>query len=74
MCFRSGLKSRLFSELKAQGDPRMLGQGDEFDRYEHANKGHVNFYERFMRGEDFKTGWVNDTDYEPRTPTTLKVQ
>ena len=71
---QAGLKSRLFSELKAQGDPRMLGQGDEFDRYEHANKGHVNFYERFMRGEDLKTGWVNDTDYEPGTPITLKVQ
>ncbi len=60
------LKSRLYSELKAQGDPRMFGQGDVFDRYEQANKGHVGFYERFMRGEKLKAGWVNDADFEPR--------
>ncbi len=63
---RSALKSRLLTELKAQGDPRMLGFGEEFDRYEHANKGHVGFHERFMRGEKPKAGWVNESDFEPR--------
>ena len=58
---RAALKSSLFTELKAQGDPRMTGQGDVFDRYEHANKGHVGFYEKFMRGEKLKAGWVNTT-------------
>lgn len=64
---RATLSSELTAELKAQGDPRIIGDGTIFDRYEHANKGHVGFYERFMRGEKLKTGWVNDTDYE-KTP------
>ena len=63
---RAALKSLLFSELKVQGDPRMSGGGDVFDRYEHSNKGHVGFYEKFMRGEKMTTGWVKESDYEPR--------
>ena len=63
---RIALKSRLFSELRSQGDPRMFGRGDVFDRYEHANKGHVGFYERFMRGEKLKAGWVSDGDFEAK--------
>lgn len=61
------LKLLLFSELKAQGDPRMFGEGDVFDRYPHANHGHMGFYEKFMRGEKLKAGWVNGTDFEART-------
>jgi arylsulfatase A-like enzyme len=61
---RDALSAKLTAELKAQGDPRIVGDGSIFDRYEHANKGHVGFYERFMRGEKLKTGWVSDTDYE----------
>jgi hypothetical protein len=63
---RAALKSRLFSALRTQGDPRMFGQGDVFDRYEHADKSHVGFYEKFMRGEKLKAGWVNESDFEPR--------
>ena len=69
---RETLKSRLFAELKAQGDPRLFGQGEVFDRYEHANKGHVGFYERFLRGEKLTTGWVHESDYEPQAPATIK--
>ena len=33
----------------------------------------VGFYERFMRGEKVKAGWVNESDFEkavvPQTPT-----
>ena len=68
---RTTLKRRMFAELKQQGDPRMTGQGEVFDRYEHANKGHVRFYERFMHGEKIKTGWVNETDFDP-LPDTIK--
>jgi N-sulfoglucosamine sulfohydrolase len=50
--------------LKAQGDPRMFGQGALFDRYPHSNTAHVNFYERYMKGEKLKAGWVADTDFE----------
>lgn len=60
---REQLKSRLFAELKKQGDPRVTDGGD-FDQYPHANPGHVNFYERLMRGEKLKAGWVNESDFE----------
>ncbi|MCE9607499.1 MAG: sulfatase [Planctomycetia bacterium] len=29
----TALRDKLFAELRAQGDPRMLGEGDRFDRY-----------------------------------------
>ncbi len=61
-----GLKAQLHAELKAQEDPRMEGRGDVFDKYPHANKGHVGFYERFMRGEALKAGWVAPTDFEKK--------
>jgi hypothetical protein len=62
---KSALQSQLHGELREQGDPRMEGNGHIFDEYPHANPGHVGFYERFMKGERPKTGWVNDSDYEP---------
>jgi len=60
----AALKAQLHAELKQQGDPRMEGKGDVFDKYPHANKGHVGFYERFMKGEPLKAGWVKETDFE----------
>jgi arylsulfatase A-like enzyme len=62
---RTTMSAALTGKLQAQGDPRIIGDGGIFDRYEHANKGHVGFYERFMRGEKPKTGWVKESDYEP---------
>ena len=62
----AALKAQLHAELKQQGDPRMEGKGDVFDQYPHANKGHVNFYERFMKGEPLKAGWVKETDFEKK--------
>jgi len=62
----AALKAQLHAELKAQGDPRMEGKGDVFDKYPHANKGHVGFYERFMKGEPLKAGWVKETDFEKK--------
>ena len=58
----------MFAELQRQDDPRMSGQGDVFDKYPHANQGHVGFYERFLRGEKLRTGWVKDTDFEKLPP------
>lgn len=58
------LAATMESELKAQGDPRMFGEGAIFDRYLHAAPANVGFYERFMRGEPVKAGWVNPTDFE----------
>lgn len=65
---RAALTNVLFTELKRQGDPRVSGQGDLFDRYPHASPAHVGFYERFMKGERLKTGWVNETDFEKPVP------
>lgn len=57
------LRDQLFAELKQQGDPRMFGKGDTFDRYAPTNGAH--FYEDFMQGKKPNAGWVNDTDFEP---------
>jgi hypothetical protein len=61
---RAALKAAMYAELKAQGDPRMFGQGDVFDKYVHSNTPHVGFYERYMKGEKLQAGWVNPTDFE----------
>ncbi len=61
----ASLREALFTELRQQGDPRMFGQGAVFDAYPHANRGHTNFYERYMRGEPLRTGWVSATDFDP---------
>ena len=60
---KNKLREQLFAELKEQGDPRVLGQGDIFDQYEPASAG-KDFYERFMAGEKVKAGWVNPTDFK----------
>ncbi len=67
---QSSLREEMLAELRQQGDPRVVGDGAIFDRYEHANRGHVGFYERFQRGEKPATGWVRASDYEkePLTP------
>lgn len=62
----AALKAQLHAELKAQGDPRTEGKGDVFDKYPHANKGHQNFYERYMKGEPLKAPWVKETDFEKK--------
>ena len=61
---KTKLRVQMERELKAQNDPRMFGRGDVFDKYEYANPGQRNFYERLMRGEKLKANWVNETDFE----------
>jgi arylsulfatase A-like enzyme len=58
------LRRQMERELKAQGDPRMFGKGRVFDQYQYANPEQRTFYERFMRGEKLKAGWVNESDFE----------
>lgn len=62
----TALRTQLHQELKAQGDPRMEGQGEVFDRYEHSNKANAGYYEKFMRGEPVNAPWINPTDIEPK--------
>lgn len=56
------LKAILIAELKKQNDPRMFGNGAIFDDYKPDRN--ANFYERYMRGEKVKSGWINNTDFE----------
>jgi arylsulfatase A-like enzyme len=58
------LKEQMYTALKAQGDPRMFGNGHIFDEYEYAQENMKGFYERYMAGEDMKAGWVNESDFE----------
>ena len=58
------LKEELFARLTEQEDPRMLGQGDVFDRYPHAHERTRNFYERYKSGEKLVPGWVEPSDFE----------
>jgi len=61
---KSALKKQLLEELKAEGDPRMFGKGEEFDKFPYADETGRDFYKRFMNGEEMKAGWVNPTDFE----------
>jgi N-sulfoglucosamine sulfohydrolase len=65
---RTGLQDTLFQKLRQQGDPRMSGAGDVFDKYPYANPAQVNFYERYLRGEKVPAGWVSPTDFEKPPP------
>ncbi len=61
---KNALRGQLFEELKKQGDPRMFGRGHIFEQYKYADQRHRNFYERYMRGEKLKAGWVNPSDFQ----------
>ena len=61
---RAALERQLTDKLKAQGDPRMFGRGEVFDRYPIALEESRKFYERFMRGEKPRAGWVSPGDFE----------
>jgi N-sulfoglucosamine sulfohydrolase len=57
-------REQLLRELRAQEDPRAMGQGDIFDTYPYANKGQRGFYEKFTSGVQLRAGWVNASDFE----------
>ena len=61
-------EEQLVRELKAQGDPRMFGQGHIFDEYPYSADQHRGYYERVMGGEKIPAGWINKTDVEPNFP------
>lgn len=58
----TALRQRMETLLKSQNDPRMEGRGEIFDKYPPSEGDGL--YEKFMRGEDVKTGWVNRGDFE----------
>ncbi len=61
---RAALKAAMYAALTAQGDPRMSGQGDIFDRYPYSEPNNVRFYERYMGGEKRTPNWVVPGDFE----------
>jgi len=61
---QAALVEQLMEELRDQGDPRLFGQGDLFDQYLYSNEADREFYERYMRGDSVRAGWVNPTDFE----------
>ena len=60
----AALEEQLLAELKAQQDPRVLGQGHVFDEYPNAFDRWRNFYERSMDGEADRAMWINESDIE----------
>ena len=62
---KAALRAQMEAELKAQGDPRMFGNGHIFDDYQVSNPTQVGFYERFMEGDPVKAGWISQTDIDP---------
>ncbi|HNX36100.1 MAG TPA: sulfatase [Kiritimatiellia bacterium] len=63
------LRRHLFDALKAQGDPRVAGDGKIFDAYPHANEKMRGYYEKRSRGQKLPADWVNESDFEPVEPT-----
>jgi N-sulfoglucosamine sulfohydrolase len=56
------MREKLFAQLKGEGDPRMFGDGDIFDRYIPTNGAH--FYEDYLLGKQPPAPWVNPSDFE----------
>ncbi|MDF1574849.1 MAG: sulfatase [Bacteroidales bacterium] len=61
---REELSTDMTAKLTAQGDPRILGNGEVFMSYPYAQADR-GLYEKIMAGEQVNTGWVYDTDFEP---------
>ena len=58
------LSAEMTAKLKDQGDPRLSGNAAYFDTIPFVNGGNVRFYERYMKGEKVRAGWVHPTDFE----------
>ena len=54
------------TRLKNQQDPRLTGNAGYFDTIPFVNRGNVRFYERYMKGEKVRAGWVNLSDFEEK--------
>lgn len=63
------LRQRMEKTLQLQGDPRMDGHGEVFDKYTPTIGD--GFYEKFLRGEKVNAGWVELTDFEKQALPTV---
>jgi len=57
------LTQQMQKKLRKDKDPRMFGNGDEFDKYPYSQDNR-NFYNRVMAGEKLKANWIEQTDIE----------
>ena len=63
---KAALKQQMLAELKEQGDPRMFGRGEVFDRYPFGLHQWDDFYERrYVQGQNIRMGWISQTDFDP---------
>jgi N-sulfoglucosamine sulfohydrolase len=65
---RERMRTRMEKELREQGDPRMQGNGEIFERYPWCHPWLSNYYERYERrhetGERMEPGWIEPTDVQ----------
>lgn len=61
---KAALSAEMLSKLRLQGDPRISGEGEIFDRYEYVDPSGRGFYQRMMGGEKMRPGWINPSDFE----------
>ncbi len=63
---KNTLSAQMEKELLEQSDPRMLGNGDIFDKYPYSEEKIRDFYNKFIRGDlnNRSAGWVDSTDFE----------
>jgi N-sulfoglucosamine sulfohydrolase len=57
------LLRQLETELKSQGDPRMVGNGGIFDAYRPTSG--AGFHELILQGKRPPAGWLTPSDFEP---------
>jgi arylsulfatase A-like enzyme len=62
---KEAMKNALFSALKEEGDPRMSGEGEIFEKYDYARANSRNFYPRFLEKDStLLWAWIDSTDVE----------
>ncbi len=67
------LYNQMKAELTAQNDPRILGNGNVFDNYKIWPKQFMNYYEKYMNGEEMpELHWVKDSDFRKEQNLNLK--
>ena len=66
---RAQMEKNMTQSLRAEGDPRVLGNGNLFDEYPYANGRERKFYSQYMKDpKSVRAGWVNPSDFEASDP------
>ena len=66
---RAQMEKTMTQSLRAEGDPRVIGNGDLFDEYPYANSRERHFYSQYLDDPtSVRAGWVNPGDFETSLP------